>query len=628
MHHPGPPRFVAVGDELELAPRDPDPDATYRWRVAERPAESLVAVGDAPVEHFTPDAPGRYTLELDAPDGRHELTVRALPGEHSPGATSESSGVSGTVGQPVTDEPGVSGSAGAAPDAPAGRPLLRLDARVEGDEVVIEPDARPNPESGESAADLTVEFLPDDRDGFALPDAEGGTLRLSLDALPERARVHAVAIGAEGYSVPDCVEIVDGEVSRPYDPPAWAEDSVIYEIYVRTFGGDDDHLPLEAIEERLDYLDDLGVEVLWLTPVLRNDHADHGYNITDFFDIAPDLGGRAGYEDLVEAAHDRGMKVLFDLVLNHSARTHPYFEAASADPESEYREWYEWDEGGNPGTYFEWEHIANFEFDHLPVRRHLLDAVDEWAPLVDGFRCDMAWAVPTPFWRELRERVKATDPDFLLLDETIPYIPDFQGGLFDMHFDSTTAFALREIGRGDRSASGLVDAVEQRAATGFPEHAAFMLYAENHDESRYVVECGDDAALAAAGALTTLPGAPMVYAGQELGQRGRRDPLAWADARPAFRTAYEELLTARAELPGLAADARFAETDYEVVAGDPDRVVAYERGDSLVVALNFGAEPAVVAPDAAVDGECVVAGEERGTGEGVRVPDYGVFRRV
>jgi len=214
------------------------------------------------------------------------------------------------------------------------------------------------------------------------------------------------------------------------------------------------------------------------------------------------------------------------------------------------------------------------------------------------------------------------------LDETIPYIPDFQGGLFDMHFDSTTAFALREIGRGDRAASELLTAVQQRAVTGFPEHAAFMLYAENHDETRYVVECGDDAALAAAGALATLPGAPMVYAGQELGQRGRRDPLAWTDSRPEFREAYEELLAARSEHPPLAAEAPLSETAYDVVAGDPERVVAYERDGSLVVALNFGAEPAVIDPDGTVDGTCVVTGEDRRGDGGLRVADFGVFERM
>jgi Glycosidases len=214
-------------------------------------------------------------------------------------------------------------------------------------------------------------------------------------------------------------------VDHPYHPPEWPSDAVVYEVYVRTFAGDDpdesgdtDQTAFGRIRERLDHLVEMGVDVLWLTPVLENDHAPHGYNITDFFQIAADLGGREAYEQLIDAAHDRGLRVVFDLVLNHSARAHPYFLDAygegtdvgvgqgSPNPESEYHDWYDWRADGEPETYFEWEHIANFDFDTLAVRRHLLDAVDEWASLVDGFRCDMAWAVPNGFWREIHDRVK------------------------------------------------------------------------------------------------------------------------------------------------------------------------------------------------------------------------------
>ncbi len=102
---------------------------------------------------------------------------------------------------------------------------------------------------------------------------DGTALRIPLDALPDRARIHAVAVGDHGYSVPDAVEFTrDGDgvetvtsgaevaARRPYDAPAWAEDSVIYEIYVRTFAGDSDESPFDAIIDRLDYLDSLGVD--------------------------------------------------------------------------------------------------------------------------------------------------------------------------------------------------------------------------------------------------------------------------------------------------------------------------------------------------------------------------------
>ncbi|MEF8851712.1 MAG: alpha-amylase MalA [Haloarculaceae archaeon] len=656
MSHPGPPRFVATGDWVELAPRDPDPSADYAWSIVQAPVASTAEVGDDPVEYLGPDAPGTYVARLSGPDGTHDLTVRAFAEERAPVPSSrgvgESGGRSGDADVEVhrargTDESvGVSaGIDSEAERAGSGRPRVTLSASVEGDALVVRADPRPNPESDESPTDLNVEFLLDDRDDLAWRwvDAEGLALEVPLARLPGRARFHAVALGEEGYSVPDAVDVsrrggeesTDIAVTKPYEPPAWAEDAVIYEIYVRTFG-EGEGGAFDEIADRLDYIEGLGVDVIWLTPVLQNDHAPHGYNVTDFFSIAEDLGTREDYERFIEAAHDRGIGVLFDLVCNHSARTHPYFQAAVSDPDSEYRDWYEWRTDTEPETYFDWEHIANFDFEHLPVRRHLLDCVEEWAPLVDGFRCDMAWAVPDPFWREVHDRLKERDSDFLLLDETIPYIADFQAGLFDMHFDSTTYAALRRVGRGDAPATDVLDAVDERGKAGFPEYAAFMLYAENHDETRYVVECGREAAEAALGALFTLPGAPMVYAGQEFGQRGKRDALAWEHGHQDLREHVERLATARHDRSALGADASLDRLGADVREGHSDRVVAYRRAtteEAVTVVLNFADEPAVVAVDAGgstdvVTGDDLAAGEcdgDDGDGVTVRVENVAVL---
>ena len=672
MDHPGPPRFISVGESIQLAPQDPDPDATYEWRVRSAPASSTIELpGEKPVVEFVPDASGTYELELAAPDQTHRLTVRAFPGELAPaGRPSGESGMSGYSGQqsgsarPVGVSGGVSGSGSGAGSGGGGggRPRVQLHGSIEGDELVVRADPQPHPGSDAKRDDIVVEFLLDDRDDVDEREVhtEGWELRIPTDAVSDRVRVHGVAV-AEAYSVPDTVEFArevrpdggqsgsgvavpgrsqaaDGgsvretgfEVVRPNNPPEWATEISLYEIYVRGFAGDGDEADesvFERIEPRLDYLADLGVDCLWLTPVLENDHAPHGYNITDFFSIAEDLGDREDYERFVEAAHDRGMKVLFDLVLNHSARDHPFFQDAYGNPESEYYDWYDWQESGEPETYFDWEYIANWNFENLAVRRHLLDVVDTWFEVADGFRCDMAWAVPDAFWREIRDRVKTRDPEFLLLDETIPYIADFHDGMFDMHFDTTLYFTLRQVGRGDAPAKSIIDAVEQRTSVGFPAHAAFMLYIENHDETRYIVECGDDAAMAAAGALVTLPGVPMLYGGQELGQRGRRDAIAWDDAREEFREHYARLVALREEVPALGAGGTLERIDYEA---DTDRAVAFARednGDAYVCVLNFGTSPVTVTLDERkVDATDLVSGESLATAEGLEIDDVAVFR--
>ncbi len=656
MNHPGAPQFVAVGDVVQLAPRDPDPEADYSWTVSEAPLASETVVGSDAVEDFIADVPGRYTVTLTTPTDRHQLTIRAFPSDRRPtgegaGAAGQSgmsgysgqsgySGVSGYSGQSGFASGSGSGALGASQQSESGgRPRIRLDGGIEGDEAVIRATPTPHPDSTQSADELDVEFLLDDRDGIARADVtiDDRELRIPLDAIDDQVRVHAVAIG-DSYSVADAVSVerlgADGgdfgnfAVHRLNDPPEWATDVTLYEIYVRGYAADDDEAEttFEALEKRLDYLEELGVNCLWLTPVLQHDGAPHGYNITDFFSIADDLGDREDYEAFVEAAHERDMSVLFDLVLNHSARDHPHFQSAYKNPDSAYYDWYEWQDNGEPGTYFGWEFIANFDFTNLEVRRHLLNALDTWAEVADGFRCDMAWAVPESFWKEMRERLKSKDPEFLLLDETIPYIADFHEGMFDVHFDTTLYFTLRQVGNGNQHAESILDAVEGRKRSGFPDHAAFMLYLENHDETRYIVECGDEATKAAAGALFTLPGIPMLYGGQELGQRGRRDHLAWDHAREEIRSHYDDLIALQDDHPSLGFNGELERIDYETDA--PADVVAFARESEAgryVVLLNFGGEPETVGIDERVDATDLVSGESRAAEDGLTVEDVAVF---
>ena len=691
MHHPGPPRFLATGERTELAPRDPNPDATYAWRVADAPPGSEATVGDESVTEFTPDVPGRYLLGLDAPDGDHLLTVRAFP------ASYEGVDVSGGSGTAIRDRDADDGPidyAARERHEGVGRPRVELDASVAYEEgadsesesagaAVFTAVATPNPESALDADDLSVTFVVDDRDvatavetGRTNPrDAlrvsdDGGELRVPLDAVPERLRVHAVAVahdpdGDPRVSVADAAAVVRGqsaaddaggeaaltpgapdfETVRLNDPPAWTRDASVYEIFVRTFADADEGAAFDAIAERIPRIAELGVDTLWLTPVLGHDGKPHGYNIVEFFDTADDLGDRADFEALVETAHDHGMRVLFDFVANHTARDHEWFRDAYRNPDSPYRDRYEWQESGEPGTYFDWELIANLNHANLDVRRFLLDVVDEWAPLVDGFRCDMAWAVPDSFWRELRDRVKDIDREFLLMDETIPYIPGFHEGMFDVHFDATLYFQLRQVGRGAEPAASVLDAIDQRAEIGFPDHAEFLQYIENHDETRYRVECGDAAAAAAGAAIMTLPGVPMVYAGQEIGQRGRRDAIAWDHAREDVRDRYEDLLATRRDHPALGPAGDVSRVDYHVASGDlserpivasgdvhPDDVVAFRRRDgdeALVVVLNFAPAEASVAVEAGhgerdlVSGERCVVEDADGT-ERIRVDEVAV----
>ncbi|USZ67530.1 alpha-amylase family glycosyl hydrolase [Halorussus salilacus] len=703
MHEPGPPRFAHVGESVSLAPRDPDPDADFSWRLVERPDESDVAVGGGAVVHLEPDAPGRYRLELDAPDGTHAQTVRAfpdpredarfsvpvadLPGDDDPDVVSlvgpfneytlgrermtrEGDAYVAEVPLPPGDHEGIcvadddferSHTVDVTVPGP-GRPRVHLDGRVEDGTLVASAHAEAAPDG----VDPDVEFHLDDRDDLAesAVTVEGPELRVPVADLPDSARIHAVPV-AERHGVADTLVVErggdgdrgvgdtlvverggDGDrgvgdaavaISRPNDPPEWARHATVYQIFVRRFAGETVDTTFEELARRVPYLESLDVDCLWLTPVVASP-TDHGYHVTDYFDTADDLGTRAEFESLVERLHEAGIRVVFDLVINHTSRDHPAFQMHSAGVPA-YADHYErvpddpaltdrdavdvddldWAGPGRPGYYFNWTRIPNVDYDSPAVRSWMLDVVDEWAPLVDGFRADVAWGVPHGFWKEVRERVKAADSEFLLLDETIPRDPQFHENEFDAHYDTALYGALRDIGAGEAPAESLFDALDANHREGFPDSSLLLRYVENHDETRYVEECGTAPLRAAAGATFTLPGAPMIYYGQERGVTEQRGEMKWHDGDDDLTALHRRL----SELRGDRAVLRTGAVERVDFEGD-DRTVAYARddGDSrLVVALNFGEEPREVAVGEPVEATDLLTGESVADGDRLAVSD-------
>ena len=673
MHEPGPPRFVHAGETVSLAPRNPDPDAEFSWRVRDRPEDSTATVGDGPVVHLDPDAPGVYRLKLTAPDGTHTQTVRAFPDPRREARFAapvadlstddeaiETVSLVGpfneyTLGRdrmtreggeyvvdfelPPGDHEGICAvnddfelSHTVETSVPgAGRPRVHLDGAVDGETLVVTATAEAAPDGSDPA----VEFWLDDRDD--LPESavtEGGSeLRVPVADIPERARIHAVAV-AERHSVADTLVLDrtdDGtvEVARPNDPPEWARNATVYQIFVRRFAGETVDSTFGEIERRVPYLESLGVDCLWLTPVVASP-TTHGYHVTDYFDTADDLGTREQFRSLVERLREADIRVVFDLVINHTSRDHPAFQLHSADV-PEYEDYYErvpesantdhvdWAGEGAPGYYFDWTRIPNLNYDSLSVRSWMLDVVDEWAPLVDGFRADVAWGVPHDFWKEVRARLKGEDSEFLLLDETIPRDPQFHENEFDAHYDTALYGALREIGTGEAPASAVLDALDATHREGFPESSLLLRYVENHDETRYLAECDEASLRAGAAATFTLPGAPMIYYGQERGVTEQRGEMRWYDGDADLTAFHRRLSELREERPTLRTGA-VERIDWD---GD-DRTVAYARDDGddrLVVALNFGERPREIAVDESVAETDLLTGSLVAAGDGIDVAD-------
>ncbi|WP_158853372.1 alpha-amylase family glycosyl hydrolase [Halorhabdus sp. CUG00001] len=651
MNHPGPPRFTTVGDAVELAPRDPDPNESYEWTLLDAPAESDTTVGDGAVEYLRPDVPGVYRVELAAPDGTHQLTVRTFPDEREPArfeipvedfeTPAEEIDRVGVIGlfndhlwgrdEAVREgdryvfeaqlEPGVHNSTFIVNDGEEhhhreftvegpGRPRISLDAVRDGDVFRIEADARPPADSSTEASALDVVFCLDDRADLeeSVLEVDGQTAKLPASAIDEPVGVHAVALD-QRHSVRDTVVVGDGgdTIAHPNEPPAWVETATIYEIYVRAFAGERVQTTFSALERRLPYIESLGVDTVWLTPILASP-TEHGYHITDFFEVATDLGTREEFESFVAACHERDIKVVFDLVINHADHEHPAF-AQSAAGVPEFRDWFVWNDRAEPDAdrsrgpgpddmraqrYFNWSNIPNFNYGEPAVRSFLLDVVEEWAPLVDGFRCDVAWGVPHGFWKEVRERVHEIDPEFLLLDETVPvHDPDYHDLEFDLHYGTEVYSALRQIGSGDAPAGALLDAVADAERAGFPDQALQMRYVENHDEERYLAEYGRDGLRGAVAATFTMPGVPMIYAGQERGMTDSRGPIEWQSGDTGLTNVHRRLSKTRSETPALESGT-LERIEYHT---DTEQAVAFARATDdqrVFVALHFGPGTATV----------------------------------
>ncbi|MFH5797210.1 alpha-amylase family glycosyl hydrolase [Haladaptatus sp. CMAA 1911] len=597
-------RLSAPDDEYERLVRVfPDVRRTARFELP---------LSDLPIPHEEVDTicvMGPFNEQLvgkDRPtyeDGAYVYETKLPPGEHPYGFL-----LNDDLTEQVQGTLTVSGP---------GRPRVKLDAERGPEAVVVTADAKSAPDSEFADDELAVEFYADDEPLDHVGEYER-TVRIPRDEIGDGVRLHAVAVG-ERHSVADRVEIrgyderanevesehvsateiasanangserseeVRARVHHPNDPPEWAESPTVYEIFVRSFAGETVDTTFSELERRIPYLEWLGTDCVWLTPILGSP-TEHGYHTTNYFETAEDLGTRSEFESFVAACHDAGIRVVFDLVINHSSRDHPAFQMSAAGV-PEYRDWYVWEDDGETGEtkaqrYFDWERIPNFNFDSLAVRRFLLDVVDEWAGLVDGFRCDVAWGVPHEFWKEVADRVP---DDFLLLDETIPRDPDYHEGEFTMHYDTTLYGTLREIGNGEKPASAVLDALEDAAHVGFPDSAVHLRYVENHDEPRYRDECGREALKAAAAATFTLPGAPMIYYGQERGMTEYRGTMCWADGDDELTAFHRSLSAAREEYPVLR-DGTVERVEWESGSSD---VVAFARetdSERVVVALNF-----------------------------------------
>jgi maltose alpha-D-glucosyltransferase/alpha-amylase len=306
----------------------------------------------------------------------------------------------------------------------------------------------------------------------------------------------------------------------------WYKDAIFYQVHVRSFfdSNDDGVGDFPGLTSKLDYIADLGATALWLLPFYPSPMRDDGYDVSDYCDVNPAYGTLDDFRDLIEAAHARGIKIIIELVLNHTSDQHPWFQRArEADPDSAERDFYVWSDTGKEYeearvifldtevSNWTWDPVANAYFwhrfySHQPdlnydnplVIEEVTQVIDFWLDLgVDGFRLD---AVPYLVEREgtdgenlpethdllklIRAEVDRRNPDCVLLAEanqwpqdTLPYFGRGDECHMAFHFPLMPRIFMALA---QEDSGPLVDIVE--STMRLPEPCQWALFLRNHDE--------------------------------------------------------------------------------------------------------------------------------------------------
>mgnify|MGYP004452334305 FL=1 len=342
-----------------------------------------------------------------------------------------------------------------------------------------------------------------------------------------------------------------------FEVPQWAANKVVYQIFPSRFAStqpvdkklwykapitpmDDLHGNLRGIIEHLDYIKDLGIDVVYLTPIFKSNSC-HKYDTIDYYQVDPSFGTTEDLKELVQKSHERGMKVVLDAVYNHSGREFFAFQDILEKGEkSKYLDWYFIDELPPKG---EWGEIPNFKcfgyYGGMPklnlknpeVEKYITDVACYWIKEcdIDGWRLDVGDEISHFFWKNFRKAIKAVKKDMLIIGEIWHYAGDFlEGDEWDTVMNYPFYLNLIDL---------LAD--EKINVSQFVQNLGYLKgrlnkkcyplmwnLIDSHDTARFLHLCNDNKKkqhLAAAFQLL-LPGMPMVYYGDEYAMPGANDP--------------------------------------------------------------------------------------------------------
>jgi len=342
-------------------------------------------------------------------------------------------------------------------------------------------------------------------------------------------------------------EIVEDIARQPArESEDWVKDAIIYEVFLRSFSPEGN---FAGLEKRLPELKELGVTVIWLMPIHpvgeKNKKGTLGspYSVRDYFDVNPEFGTMDDFKSLLDAAHDHGFKLIIDLIANHSAWDNPLIE--------QHPDWYVQDDEGNiiypEGT--DWWDVADLNYENPEVWEYMKEVMRFWVEDIgiDGYRCDVSEMVPIEFWEEAREMLDDIKPVMMLSEGAMP---EHHLKAFDITYSWNIYHNILDIVKGNDPVTVIDDILEQEAKR-YPSGSLRMRFKSNHDENAWdapaVEKWGPRGAKAVGVLVTTIPGVPLLYNGDEVGNPKRLDlferiPIDWSRGNE-YRAFYTELFS-------------------------------------------------------------------------------------
>jgi glycosidase len=489
-------------------------------------------------------------------------------------------------------------------------------------------------------------WLDDPVSPLGLGGVSGSSASVALPGAPGEYYYGLIAVDAQGNADTMRSYFVlntDGTLTNPgyADYPSWVGQARVYFLFPKaaSLAGN-----LAGARERLTSIRDLGFNVIWLMPVMKNAYpidmgSGPGYNITDFYNVAPEYGTNQDLKDFVEEAHSYGIKVILDITPNHSSRSHPWaVDARTFGQDSRYWTWYEHTliphntngldqslDAYGFAHYDGWDELLDLNWNDADLRMEMIRMYKFWLLEcgVDGFRFDVYWGPHRRYGEgavgfPVRTALKHVKPDILLLAEddgtgggTEGIFADYEnsgirGGVdaaydFKLYFNQIRGFKFNETG---------ITNLHSEILNGgyYPgRHALYMRFMESQDEDRIVYFYGANSTIdreiafrktmPVASVIFTAPGFPMIWNGQEVGwgygitssdkDARARSRIDWNFAgRNLLAPHYQRLATLRGTFPAFTAHKMDTNGDGSVNASDESDMVRVSSSNGLVYAFT------------------------------------------